>query len=185
MKNLTLKLTGVSPLLMHSTASMNQPNEGLRTKSNMLTGYDQAEMGSYRDVAGGLVFPSIAVSRSLWGAASGIKIGKLTARNALSGLLQTVEYAPVLDLDGKQQTEFEVDTRFVRINKARVPCSRAKILEWIIELPVMFDPNILNIPAINELLNRAGTFVGIGDYRPSTGGGPFGRFTGEAYESGL
>lgn len=183
MKSLTLSLIGNSPLLMHSTAGMNQSNEGLRTKATQITGEEEAEMGAYRDSGGGLVFPSIAISQTLWGAASGIKIGKMTARNALSGLVQTVEFIPVLDPDTeKQLTYFELDTRFVRIGKARVPRSRAKLQEWMMNVPVQFDPNILTVQAINELLNRAGTFVGIGDYRPSTGGGPFGRFSAETYE---
>lgn len=180
MKNLTLRLTGTSPLLMHSTAGMNQVNEGIKTRGTQITGREEAELGAYRDAGGGLVFPCIAISQTLWGAASGIKIGKMTARNALSGLIQTTEFVPVLDPEtGKQLVDFEVDTRFVRIGKARIPRSRAKVLEWLLEVPVQFDPNILTVQAINELLERAGTFIGVGDYRPSTGGGPFGRFSVE------
>lgn len=185
MKPLIMKITGISPLLMHSTAGMNVVNEGLKTKTSHINGLEEAEMGAYRDSGGGLVFPCVGVSRSLWDAASGIKIGKLTARRALAGLLPTAEFAQVTDFDGKQLTTFEVDTRFVRVSNGRIPRSRAKLPEWMMEVPVDYDKNLLALEAINELLNRAGTLIGLGDYRPATGGGPFGRFTGEVYDPEL
>lgn len=180
MKNIQVTLTGISPLLVHSTSGMLVVNEGLSTKTNRITGQEEAELGTYRDAEGGLVFPSIAVSRCLWDAGSGIKIGKLTARKALAGFIPTSEFSQLLDsTSGKQLIDFEVDTRFVRIGAARIPRSRAKLPVWVLEVDAQYDPNLLTISAINELLNRAGSLVGIGDYRPSTGGGPFGRFTAE------
>lgn len=178
MKNLVLRLDGISPLLIHSTAAMNKPtNEGLINKSDYPTGRDEAEIGVYRDQGGGLVFPTIAIVRSLWDAGSGVKIGKLTARRALAGLVLLGEFTPVLDPDsGKQLVDFDVDTRFVRVGTARIPRSRAKLPEWCLEVPVQYDENLLTSRAIEDLLNRAGSLIGVGDYRPATGGGPFGRF---------
>lgn len=178
MKKIQLHLTGISPLLMHSTAGMNVVNDGLKTRSSHITGEEEAEMGAYRNPDGSLCFPTIGVLRSLWDAASGIKVGKLTARKALAGLLLQEEFGTLTDDLGTPLTKFEVDQRFVKVGTARVPRCRAKILEWQMVVNVEYDPNLLTIQAIEELLNRAGSLVGIGDYRPSTGGGPFGRFSG-------
>ncbi len=179
MQQLTVRITGMSPLLMHSTAGMAaEPKKGLRTKNDNLTGREEAEVGAYRDGDDGLVFPTIAFSRALWDAASGVKIGKATARTLLAGLVQTSEFVPVVNpKTGKQLSDFDVDTRFVRVGTARVPRSRAKIAEWGINLSVDYDENLLHPEAIVALFEKAGQLIGIGDYRPKTGGGPFGRFS--------
>lgn len=181
METMQRKIRGISPLLMHSTAGMStEPKEGLKSKSDNLTGREEAEMGAYRDESGGLVFPTIAFSRTLWEAASGVKIGKMSARSLLAGIIQTSEFVAVVDPEtGEQLRDFEVDTRFVKIGNARVPRSRAKLMSWAIILTVDYDEDLLHEKAIHELLVKAGQLVGIGDYRPKTGGGPFGRFAVE------
>lgn len=183
MESIEVKVVGTSPLLMRSTHGMSAtPKEGLNSKGDNVVGREEAEIGAYRDENGGLVFPSIAFSRSLWDAASGVKIGKRTARTLLAGLIQREEFVRVVDPDsGEQLRDFEVDTRFVRVPRGgpRVPRSRARIDRWAMPLLLDYDEELLHPKALVELLSKAGQLIGIGDYRPSTGGGSFGRFVVE------
>ena len=181
MKKASYRLKGLSPVLVHSTAGMSETGPtGVTSKADRVTGKDEAEQGAYRGSDGELVFPSLWVRSSIYGAASGRKIGKLTARRTLAGVILLDEWVTFLDPVEKTPIhEYEVDTRFVKIGTARIPRSRAKIPEWIAEFSVEFDEDLIDETAILGLLELAGKMIGIGDYRPSTGGGPFGRFSAE------
>lgn len=178
-KEATFRIVGLTPLLQHSTAGMTVEGTGtnLRSKSDNITGREEAEQGCYRDSEGYLVMPTIAFQRTLYYAASGRKVGKTTARVALAGVVMTQEFVRLVDPETDEFIkDFDVDTRFVKVGTARVPRSRARIEKWSVELPVEFDEDLINDGAIRELLKIAGKVVGVGDYRPATGGGPFGRF---------
>lgn len=178
MKEITVRLTGTSPLLMHSTRGMQEsPREGLKQKGDNLTGRDEAELGTYRDQNNGIVFPTIAPRNAMFKAASGQKVGKLTARQALGGVIPVEELVPVIDPEtGEQLDDFEVDTRVVRIGNARIFRSRPRFENWAIEFALEYDELLINEQAICELLEKAGKVSGIGDYRPEHSG-TFGRFT--------
>jgi len=155
-----------------------EPKKGLKSKSDNLTGREEAEVGAYRDSEGYLVFPTVALSRALYKAASGRKVGKSTARSALAGVLFTTEFIRLFDPESNDDPvkDFDVDTRFVKIGAARVPRSRARIESWGLQVNVEYDEDLIDSETITALLGLAGKTVGIGDYRPETGGGPFGRF---------
>jgi len=176
MKRFNVNIVGTAPVLLHSTAGMLAvAPAGVKTKP--VTGLEEAERGAYRDADGHLCLPTVAIGRALFQAASGIKVGKLTARAALAGVFLDGEFVKLLGPDtGKPITDFEVDTRFVCVQRGRVPRSRAKVPAWAASLTFGYDEGLIDEQAIRELLSRAGSIIGVGDYRPSTGGGPFGRF---------
>lgn len=178
MREAKFNITGLTPLLQHSTAGMSVEGTGtgLKSKSDNITGREEAELGCYRDTEGYIVMPTISFQRALYQAASGRKVGKLTARLALAGVLLTREFVRLVDEHDDLVKDFDVDTRFVKIGAARVPRSRARIENWSCELELEYDEDLINEEAIRGLLAIAGKVVGVGDYRPSTGGGPFGRF---------
>lgn len=179
MREATIEVRGLTPLLMHSTAGMlKEPTKGLKSKSDNLTGREEAEVGAYRDDEHYLVMPTVAFGRALYKAASGRKVGKSTARTALAGVLFTSEFVRLFDPESNDDPikDFDVDTRFVKIGNARVPRSRARIEIWGARLHVEYDDELIDEYAIIALLELAGKTVGVGDYRPETGGGPFGRF---------
>lgn len=182
MQTLKLKLSGTTPLICHSTRGMSTtPEAGLRQGNGNLTGREEAELGTYLDDEGELVFPTIAVRNALYAAASGRKIrvnGTRTARSGLAGVIPTSEFMPLMNGDGKQATDFEVDTRFVRVpprTGARVPRSRPKFSPWSLEFEIDYDENLIDARSIAELAEIAGKTVGLGDYRPEKAG-TFGRF---------
>lgn len=179
MKEITVPIVGTTALLMHSTAGMSIEggNKGLRKKSDIITGPEEAEVGAYRDEDGWLVLPTLAFQRSLFKAASGRKVGKITARLALAGVMQTTEFVRLVDPKTTEFIkDFDVDTRFVKVNGSRVPRSRARINAWAVELTMEYDDQLIGVGDITDLFEIAGKIVGVGDYRPETGGGPFGRF---------
>ncbi len=79
MKKASYRLRSLSPVLIHSTAGMETASSGVRSKADLVTGKEEAEQGAYRGPDQELRFPSLWVRSSMYGAASGRKIGKLTA----------------------------------------------------------------------------------------------------------
>src|SRR3972149_3930767 len=168
---------GPAPLLLPQTAGRQvEAPRGLKTKP--LGGEEEAEQGAYRNADGVLCLPAVAFARALFQAASKRKIGKLTARVALAGTVIEGELLPLVVPDsGELIKEFTVDTRFVRIDSARIPRSRSRIESWAVNVPIEWDEDLIDERAIRELLFLAGKMIGVGDYRPATGGGSFGRFS--------
>lgn len=65
------------------------------------------------------------------------------------------------------------------MNKQGIPRSRPLIAAWSLEIPLEVDRDILvHLEPLTELLNAAGKYPGVGDYRPGKGG-TFGRFRAE------
>lgn len=77
-----------------------------------------------------------------------------------------------------QHTEWSVDRRPVVIMKARIVRSRPLFKKWALSFSIEYDEEVLNVSKLKELLEFAGTRIGIGDYRPL-----FGRFIVTRFES--
>lgn len=81
------------------------------------------------------------------------------------------------DEHGKPLTDFEVDSRPVRIPATGgvVMKHRPRIDRWRASFRISVDEGILEASFVQQLLTEGGQRLGIGDFRPEKGG-PFGRF---------
>lgn len=68
------------------------------------------------------------------------------------------------------------DVRAVGVQRAKVMRTRPKFPKWAVSADAWLDDDVLDLAVLRVIADKAGTLTGIGDYRPSTGGGPFGRF---------
>jgi hypothetical protein len=64
----------------------------------------------------------------------------------------------------------------LQANGVAVAIIRPKVMEWEIDVSVDFDETELNEAKVRDLFDKAGQFIGLGDFRPACKG-PFGRFT--------
>lgn len=81
-----------------------------------------------------------------------------------------------------QDAEWFVDRRRGKLPKdgTAVCIVRPRFKEWAFEVTIEVDESEINIAKIKELFKRAGTMVGLGDFRPSCNG-QFGRFRVESF----
>ena len=77
----------------------------------------------------------------------------------------------ILDKKGKAMKNYEIDTRPVVIQRARVLKSRAKITDWKAKFEIVFNEKLIaDAEIIKTVLTEAGMRIGIMDYRPQKSG---------------
>jgi hypothetical protein len=170
-RTVTLKLTGVRPLLCHNPASMLVP-KGSVGGSKPPTPEAEAEAGAYRDDQKRLVFPTAGIRNSILSAAqkSRLKMGKYTAVSVLSSSVFPVEEWALILSSGKEEpfTQYKVDIRTVVIKgHGRVVRARPRFESWAIRAPFELDDAVASgiDDAFEKIAAIAGQIVGIGDFR--------------------
>jgi hypothetical protein len=158
-------IRGIRPLLMHKY-TIESDTESKRMK----TRYDpkeDAENSLYKDENGRICTPSIHIESALSKAATNYKQpgkGKKTYKDLMKSGVQ-IEPLNILH----KYPEWQVDTQRAVIGRSAVPRSRPRFDKWELEFTInLIDTTI--VPAtLQEILNDAGRYVGIGDYRPRYG----------------
>lgn len=173
-------ITGISPLLMHNPAGMGRQAAGGMARKTIPTPEDEAEAAAYRLEDGGLYFPSIGFRSALWTGASGRKIGKMTARNAVAQAVFNIDDKTLIvnPETGEQITDYEILVTRVVVQKSGIHRARPMIAKWGAVLNLEIDTDVLGPSEVAQGLNIAGRAVGVGDWRPEKRG-PYGRFTAE------
>lgn len=179
----TYRITGVSPILQNNPAKMQR--SGPDTLKGGKKVYDpkvEAEAAVYRNERDEIVVPSIAFRASMFKAATGRKIGKMSAKTVIAAAVFPVEAQCILlsAKTGAPIKEYEIHSCRCVVNKAGIIRCRPMIDGWatdlVLELDTDFAPGLHKVVA--ELLNVAGKVAGVMDWRPEKLG-TFGRFTAE------
>lgn len=184
MKTAVFHIIGESPLLMHSTKGMSSDRGGgakVSTKK-VPDAKTEAEAGAYRDGDGVLFVPCIFFRQAAISAGKGRKIGSVFATTLLKGaLIDPDRRAALVDpRTGETLTDYAIDERAVVVGKARVMRARPRLDSWSCDVVLDYDEDVIKPDVIMEILNMAGTRVGVGDFRVEKGGW-FGRFRVEGF----
>lgn len=180
-----LTLDSLTPLLMHN-ARLSDPldviTKQLRGVSSKRTKTedDQAEMariefegGMYFDEIAGPYVPGVNVHRCL---VEGAKLNKL-GRHVERGVIVQNDVC-ALAYDGPRTIEeLWEDKNFVSrlsvgVTTSRVMRTRPQFRKWALEVDLLVDTGQLDLNQFTEIAEKAGSYIGIGDYRPR-----FGRFS--------
>lgn len=139
---------------------------------------------SYRGKPKGqLALPGEHFFQTLVRTATGFQIkgkGKKTYKDAVKGNVYVEpDYIGLTDPEtGKPLHDYEIDSRPVRIQAARIARCRPIIKAWRAEFDVVIvDEDSLPEEVLNAILVKAGQATGVGDYRPR-----YGRFIVERFE---
>jgi hypothetical protein len=191
MKSLTIKWTGIRPLIMHNGLMADPTNPFTRRikeitskGSKKLTDSDYEERdwlewqaGLYWSEKDGPVIPSDNIERCIQLGAQKSRIGKDVQAAVFCTATETR-----VDYDGPRTKEkMFTDKRFslrkgVAVQQSRIIRLRPMIpTGWSITFELEFDDSILNEKALVKAMVDAGALIGLGDWRPK-----FGRFTVEA-----
>lgn len=181
---------GLSPLLMHSSKGMKHRSERSDQQGPMKaaereyeTVEQEAEAGAYRRADGVLFIPGSAVREALVTACQGYDItveGK-TRKQPLWKIMAATVFLPQMEVPlsrgGELIREYEIDQRRVVVSRSGVVRARPVVpLPWQADIDIEFDAGQWRDPAaIIDMLNNAGRFPGLLEFRPEKGG-TFGRF---------
>jgi len=180
MKKIDVKIRGLTPLLMNRLNP-----ESLRSKSKMrMENYstaNDAEKSAYMAEINGkkqLYIPQEALYSMIIGTAKQYKLRRMSLSSLLAGTMHVEPEKVPLGTD-----KYEVDERAVVIQNQRVLKGRAKLPKWAASFQLVYDSKRLpeGIDAtLKEILEDAGTRMGLLDYRPQHKGW-FGTFTVESF----
>lgn len=182
---LTLKLTGSRPMLMHNGRLANPLDPYTRdlkaiSKKRSKTD-DDLERQAYVEARGGfwetsdhlIGIPTAAVWRSIYDASKAFKLGE-DIKRALSYDDETL---PIL-IGGREwdcdewlkNGENPTDYRPVKVQRNKVMRARPRIPEgWETTQHFDLEETALDPGLLVPVLERAGSLVGIGDWRPTYG----------------
>ncbi len=192
MKELTIRITGTSPLLMHSDRLAN-PLDPLTIAHKKLTHKKTKTEDDLREIAksdwmGGLYcddkgpyLPTMNLRRALVDGATQSKRGvAVKGGTMILGDRAHLIYKGPKDPEALWLLPEFVDARgVVNSGKARVIRYRPRFIEWAVLFNLSYDPSKVEAELLLHDMSNAGRYTGIGDYRPAKGGA-FGRFDVEA-----
>lgn len=167
MYQVKVKIEGVSPLLQHRY-EMEKAEDKSKKKAGSVDYSEQVEQAIYRDEQGNIYQPSSHIEGSLMKAAVNFQIagkGKKTYKDLTKMVIVEPFAIPHL------HPAFKVDKRPVVINRARIVRCRPRFDKWELVFTMLVQEDQLPVEVLEEILEYAGRYIGIGDYRPR-----FGRF---------
>jgi len=187
---ITAKLVGTKPLLLHNVDLANPLNPWARkmtdlrgTPSKRRTEKWHEEMayvsfmGAFYDIPGvsGVAIPAENVRRSIIDAAKAQRLGTQVLRS----LMVTVAAIPLI-YDGPKTPQEMWDagkwhlTRMIRGTGGASPTTYPIFREWAVKAPFELDETLLNVRDLTEIVERAGRIEGLGASRKQG----YGRFDG-------
>jgi len=173
MKKYNVTITGTSPLLMNRPSALIGDISKEKTQKDE-TPEKQAEKKLY-EIDGKLYQPETHIKGSLVEAGKDQKVvgkGKSTYSKIVG---YAVEINPFEIIHKKQKwTPYSV----LAVNpstRGRNLLHRPMLKEWELDFEVTFDEEQIPASILKEIMERAGKFVGIGDWRPAKKG-RFGKF---------
>src|SRR5437870_2455916 len=110
-KQLTYRIEGLTPLLMHNPQGMMlNPSASTPSKTKRLPSHEEeAELGAYRTAEGFLAMPSIAIRNCTITAAGAFKHKTRSWKSFVSHIqIEPADLMPLFDVDSKPITDYEI-----------------------------------------------------------------------------
>lgn len=182
MDSIKVNIKSLGPMLMHSCALANpldpltKAHKALTSKRKK-TDEDHSAIAKsewlasfYYDEKVGPYLPGVNVESCIFEAAKLRKLGRVAKR-----AIFVQEDRIKLEYDGPRDLEKMfadgrfVDARAVKVSMARLIRYRPKFDEWSATFNVTFNSEQLNREELLDVINDAGSLVGLGDFRPRFG----------------
>jgi len=160
-------IRGTSPLLQHKFSEEEKPTT--KKGGQVYDNQADAEKCLYKDKDGKICQPALHIESAMIKAATNYKIpglGKKTFKDAFKGGI-FVEPSMIPHKNDK----WELDLQGVVISRSRITRARPRFDDWELEFAILNRDERITPEIVKQVLEDAGKFVGIGDFRPR-----FGRF---------
>ena len=178
-----VRLTGVSPLLMHSPQGAN-PLDPLAKELKKITGKKKKtdedhqkmsdldwQLGIYYDEEIGPFMPAENIDKCLVEGGKNFKLGTTILKSCT-----TMPYRVPLEYDGPRdfkalmESSVHRDSRGVKIGgRSTVIRTRPRFNRWALEFDVHFKTEAIDWEDVVRSLEAAGRYCSLGDYRPRYG----------------
>ncbi len=200
MNVLKLKFKGKKPLLMHNARLADQLDEYTKalkkaTDNDRKTDAGHKEISRCEFVGGlyidddGLYLPSEYPIAVINCGARLMKKGTAVSRGVM--IFEEKIRLRAWDANGKAAPKTSkalwklgrtfVDRRSVKNQRNRVMRTRPKFPKWEMDFDLCYDPEMINQETLTLSAEKAGNYIGMGDFRPACRG-TFGRFDVEVLE---
>ena len=157
-----VKIEGVSPLLMNK---FTENKETSTRKKKVYVDTEEAERKVYRTSEGKLFLPSTHFKSSMIKAGTDfVMTGRKTYKEYIKSGLFIEETEIVLD-----QQEYEIFACPVVIQRARVMSWRPMFKKWSCSFTMDIVDDMMNSETVKEILETAGKYKAVGDFRPEYG----------------
>jgi len=180
-RSVRIEITGKTPLLIHA---FTEPSQQAATSGSAIvitgdrgTPREQAEAVLYKNEEGKCIMPQPNVFRCIIDAGKYFKNGKSKVTTIKSSIIPAC-----LDLEGvyyliKSKEGWDVDARPVRMPSTggRILRYRPCFNDWSISFEATLDLDMMGMKMLREILDAAGSRIGLGDFRPDCKG-CFGKF---------
>lgn len=165
-------IEGVTPLLINRFRDTQ-----IEGKSKKRTGaITESDIEDKLYITDGKVFiPSVYIKNSIVEASKQFKIigkGKSTYTKIVAS---TVDVNPFMIRLNSDKWEIFRISAVNPMTKGRMMTSRPKFNKWSAEFEILLNDPAVDSSTINEILDHAGKYVGVGDWRPEKKG-MFGKF---------
>ena len=188
MRSFKVKIKGVTPYMQHrmddATLEAWEKSRGKIIERKELVDEDikRATFHSYMDDDGQFFIPSEHIRGALINAGAFVKSKVGNSRKSMKNVVAAMFF--IAEEKVYLKDEFVIDKRSA-VNKnvkARIITVRPKWEKWEVEFTLNIDNDSITDETITEILEYAGSYCGIGSFRP-TNNGMFGRFTVEKMKS--
>jgi hypothetical protein len=162
-------IEGTAPLLMHRYFNADEPESKGRKKTGTIDWKAEGEKAAYRDEGGNLVQPAEHIESAMVKAATNFTIpGK--RNKTYKDLFKAAVFVKPFMIP-HEINEYEIDERRAVVQRNAVLRYRPRLDKWRLSFEIEVLDEQLDKSVVRDVLDQAGSFVGIGDYRPK-----FGRF---------
>ena len=199
-KLIKMRIKGVSDILMNSPASMGTSQPAQRGGKKIPEPYDEAKPKLYviPGDSGQLYIPADAFREASLIASQDIRDttrkGRATmTRRFSASVFLSKEHCPLSRANGEPITSaldpdevrinnptadvnWTIDRRRAVVQRQGVMRARPRITDWECDLELEYDEELIDENFIRAIVEQAGKFPGVMDYRVGKKG-PFGRFT--------
>lgn len=189
MQSVTLKLVGMSSMLLHSDRGANPLNPDaiahkVLTSKRKKTDEDHLAIARSEYLMSfyegdEVAIPSTNIKAAITNGAKFNKLGSAFNRSVMIFAdMVPIQYTGPKSKEKMWLDPSCVDARSVKVGTARLIRYRPRLNDWSLIVDVAFDENMSEKAQIVTAAENAGRYIGLGDYRPQNGG-PFGRFSVE------
>ena len=167
MTEISVKIKGVKPLLQHSTYAMTLP-KSKKVKSSEHDIDEEAALCLYLNEEKQMCVPFMHILAAMRKAATNLKKGGSGKKTLKDFVYSGLQVSP--DLIPLTPQKYDIDVQIVKVGTARIPRARPLFKTWEIDFKItIVDEQTWDAGTVRQVLEEAGKYQGIGDFRPLYG----------------
>lgn len=164
---INVKIKGNKPLLQHSTYAMTLP-KSKKVKSSEHNVDEEAALCLYLDGNDKMCVPFMHILAAMRKAATNLKKGGSGKKTLRDFVYSGLRISP--DLIEINPQKYNVDIQIVKVGNARIPRARPLFKHWEVEFVItIVDEQTWDAGTVRQVLEEAGKYQGLGDFRPLYG----------------